>query len=144
MCDECLGCSLLLTLRLISGKVSLSPSTLSYALNKYNVNWQYWYVIDIGFSTYYPQVYRTTAEAFSKELDYTLMELKSALGAFICSSVSLIKLFHPPLFHLTSTHIVGQSIVLFTYLYKLPTSCSLPLLCTAAAHFQKLSSHCSF
>jgi len=66
--------------RLPPGKVTLSPATITFALQQYNVNWKYWYATNIGFAVYYPQIYRTTASAFDSELDNTVTQLESSKG----------------------------------------------------------------
>lgn len=55
-------------------ELSLSPSTLSYSIANYNVDWNKW-----GSLSYYteviPQIYRTTFSSFKSEFDYTLTHI---------------------------------------------------------------------
>ena len=54
--------------------LSLSPSTLSFSISNYNVDWNRW-----GTLSYYneviPQLYRTTFDSFKSEFDYTLTHI---------------------------------------------------------------------
>lgn len=60
----------------VNGVLSLSPSTLSFSLSSYNVDWNLW-----GSNNWYdeviPQVYRTTYESYKSEVDYTLQIVSS-------------------------------------------------------------------
>lgn len=54
----------------------LAPATLSFALDKYNVDWASWYALGL-FQQYTPQIYRMTEDEFAAELQHTVSTLGS-------------------------------------------------------------------
>lgn len=59
-------------------ELSLSPATLDFAKNNTNVDWALWSAspATIPFSTYYPQIYRSTFKAFQTEYQATMKRVK--------------------------------------------------------------------
>mmetsp|Transcript_49142 Transcript_49142/g.63093 ORF Transcript_49142/g.63093 Transcript_49142/m.63093 type:complete len:320 (+) Transcript_49142:91-1050(+) len=67
--------------------LSLSPSTLSFAYNTYNVDWNLWGNLSY-FDELIPQLYYTSFKSFKSEYDYTMQTLTDlSMNKWIASGI---------------------------------------------------------